>query len=83
MAKRIVETYTKQDIQDQYHKYSLLTDGERWSVICESGYNEDDLEFAWEVNGVLTGYKDGNPNREIREPFTEETARAEFEKWRA
>jgi hypothetical protein len=86
----VVESYVKTDIQDQNWLLELHFVRDKWEVWCwQVEFNGDSreapwkaIEHLWDVHGVVTGYVDGNLNREIREPFTEETARAEFEKWR-
>lgn len=79
----LIEEHTKVDITGQMHTAELHKDDQgRWSVAMWSGRDENNLDLAWQVYGVVTGYVDGNPNRPIRTPFTEETARAEFERWR-
>lgn len=48
---------------------------EAWSVLC---WNKGD-DLMWEVRGVVTS-DDGR--RQTRRPYTEEEARAEFNRWR-
>jgi hypothetical protein len=84
-GRKTIESYEKTDIQEQKHllelDYSETSD--KWWVTCWLWSEADsDWEHQWEVAGVVTGYKDDNPMLEIRTPFTEETARREFEKWR-
>lgn len=86
----LIESYHKTDIQGQTWLLELYHVRERWEVWCwkvemldgKQGPPWGECEHHWDVSGVVTGYKDGNPNFPIREPFTEETAKAEFEKWR-
>ena len=92
MAKFItLETIRKYNLSGVYDYCLEKEDGEdRWRVSCRELVPEEErqtgepeeFEFQWVVEGKIIGYKDNNPNREIREPFTEETARAEFERWK-
>lgn len=85
-----IEHYEKTDIVGQSYLYELHLVHEKWEVWCwniELAPEGTDpryvsIEHHWDVRGVTVGYKDDNPNRPIQEPFTEETARKEFERWR-
>lgn len=50
----------------------------RWHIIC---WNADG-ELHWDIDYIVLGYVDGNPNRQLTKAFTEAEARAEFERWR-
>jgi hypothetical protein len=86
-----LDTIRKYNLSGTYD-YCLLKEsgGDRWKVQCWELVPEErrvtgepeEFDFQWEVTGKVVGYVDGNPNREIREPFTEETAREEFNRWR-
>lgn len=85
----VIDSYVKTDIQERSWLYELYFVRDKWEVICwevtlsgDPRAPYDSIDHRWNVAGVVVGYRDGDPNRPIREPFTEETARAEFEKWR-
>lgn len=80
----LIESYIKTDIGGQTHELELhhQADQDRWHVVCWYGYDPENLECAWDKDYKVVGYVDGNPNRQITEPFTEAEARAEFERWR-
>lgn len=79
-----VDTIRKENLSGTYDYYLMHAEAEDiWKVMCFEYFGqEDDMEFQWEVMGKVVGYKDNDLNREIREPFTEATAREEFERWR-
>lgn len=81
-----IETYTQTDIAGQTFTYDLDRSEEgRWSVNCwkhtdEAGDTGDGFDHHWESRGVTIEVR-GHSQRQT--PHTEETARAEFERWRA
>lgn len=84
----IVDSYEKVDaFTGATYLYELIHVEDRWSVDCWVLHKDaenpcKEMEHHWTKTGVTTGYADNNPNRLIQEPFTEETARREFERWR-
>jgi len=80
-----IETYTKTDIAGQTFTYDLdKIEYGRWAVNCwkhveGEGDTGDGFEHSWESTGVVTE-DDGMHQKRV--PHTEETARAEFERWR-
>jgi hypothetical protein len=85
MSAKQIDSFTIQDIQDQYHTYDLLQAGNSWSVMCFSGEDPEDLEFQWEVRGYWKGGVEDGIGRNVGGtwlPFNEELARKEFERWR-
>jgi hypothetical protein len=90
----VVDSYEKTDIQGQTCLFELHFVQGKWEVWCWNVEHAFDppkpgqqpqyasIEHRWDVSGKTVGYKDGDPDFPIREPFTEETARAEFERWR-
>lgn len=80
----LIDSYEKEDIAGNHMAYELhhTASTGRWRVICWQGEDKDNLELHWDIDYKVVGYKDGNPNRQITEPFTETEARAEFERWR-
>lgn len=91
----LIESYIKKDgLQDRYYMYELHFVQKEWEVWAwevwlinptnlDPSQQFKDIEHMWTAAGVTVGYKDGNPNRPIKELFTEETARKEFERWRS
>ena len=84
----LIETYSKTDIQGRTYEYNLRqAENGSWFVDCweieKISEEEDSASHHWTTDGKVIGYRHGNPNFPIREPFTEETAREEFEKWRS
>lgn len=89
MLQKIDGYLNKPDLSGQEFEYLLMFDEQtdRWEVMCWQLHRgdceeDDEWEHCWTVNGVTISYRDGNPNFPIIEPFTEQTARAEFERWR-
>jgi len=80
----LIDSHQHTDISGQFQLFELhkQAEGDRWHVMCWTGEDEDSLDLHWDVNYKVVGYVDGNPNRQITEPFTEAEARAEFERWR-
>jgi hypothetical protein len=75
MTTKTVDEYEFVDIADQKHELVLQQDDHgRWEVSCFV-----DEEHSWTVshNPDL-----GEENPRSRQPFTEEEARKEFERWR-
>lgn len=77
-----VETYTTADRAFTYDLCKSVNG--RWTVVCwkhvSGAEGDEELEYHWESAGVVT-QDDGL--RQKRTPHTEETARAEFERWRS
>lgn len=77
---------------DGDYLYELHHVNGKWEVFCwkvelvpgatdfETPYAS--IEHVWDLDRKTIGHRDGNPNLLITEPFTEETAREEFERWR-
>lgn len=92
----IVDRYLQKDaLQPRWYVYELYSVRGRWEVRCweiNPAPGEDPptaegpwlyAEHMWSSTGVTTSYRDNNLNRPIQEPHTEESARAEFDRWRS
>lgn len=94
MNYEVRESYKKTDIQGRTYEYTLCKgvspDGtevswkvEAWEIIPDKDFPENgepDFEHMWTSEGVP--YEEDGFGRQKRHPHTEETARAEFERWR-
>lgn len=76
----LIEEYTNAngDELELHHQEA----GDRWHVICWKAGENNSLELHWDVDYIVTGLVDGNPNKQITRPMTEDEARAEFNRWR-
>jgi len=81
-----IETYSKTDMTGQTFTFDLnKSEDGRWSVNCwkhveGEGDTGDSFEHSWQSSGVVV---EDDGMRQKRVAHTEETARAEFERWRA
>lgn len=74
----LIDSYTNANKDTIELRHTEHQGRDRWRVICwtEAG------DCHWDVDYIVTGHLDGNPNRQLTRPTTKAEARAEFEKWR-